>query len=71
MAKRKKKHQKERVLEPLVRPGEPIKTPVKAPANATAKWPGSGQSSLPAMDLGRGRSAASAWQPWPPFMGAL
>jgi hypothetical protein len=29
MAKRKKKHQKERVLEPLVKPGEPIKVPVK------------------------------------------
>jgi hypothetical protein len=33
MAKRKKKHQKERVLEPLVKPGEPIrKVPVKVPA---------------------------------------
>jgi hypothetical protein len=31
MAKRKKKHQKERVLEPLVKPGQPIKVPEKAP----------------------------------------
>jgi hypothetical protein len=37
MAKRKKKHQTERVLEPLVKPGEPIREastrePVKLPA---------------------------------------
>jgi hypothetical protein len=32
MAKRKKKHQKERVLEPLVEPGQPIEVPDKAPA---------------------------------------
>ncbi len=31
MAKRKKKHQKERVLEPLVKPGQPIRDPEKAP----------------------------------------
>jgi hypothetical protein len=32
MAKRQRKHQKERVLEPLVKPGEPIrKAPVKVP----------------------------------------
>jgi hypothetical protein len=32
MAKRKKKHQKERVLEPLVEPGRPIEVPDKIPA---------------------------------------
>lgn len=37
MAKRKKKRQKERVLEPMVTPGKPIRTaptrtPVKVPA---------------------------------------
>jgi hypothetical protein len=31
MAKRKKKRQGERVLEPLFRPGEPIKAPSEAP----------------------------------------
>jgi hypothetical protein len=31
MAKRKKKHQKERVLEPLVEPGRPIEVPDKVP----------------------------------------
>jgi hypothetical protein len=36
MAKRKKKHQKERVLEPMVRPGEPIR---KAPARSPVKVP--------------------------------
>jgi hypothetical protein len=36
MAKRKKKHQKERILEPLVRPGEPIRDPIKVPANSYA-----------------------------------
>jgi len=30
MAKRKKKRQKERVLEPLVKPGQPIKAPDKS-----------------------------------------
>jgi hypothetical protein len=32
MAKRKKKRQTERVLEPLVKPGQPLKVPDKAPA---------------------------------------
>jgi hypothetical protein len=32
MAKRKKKRQKERVLEPLVKPGQPLRSPDKAPA---------------------------------------
>ena len=31
MAKRKKKRQKERVLEPLGEPGQPIKDPKKVP----------------------------------------
>jgi hypothetical protein len=37
MAKRKKKHQKEWVLEPLVKPGEPIKVPVKVTANCLVR----------------------------------
>jgi hypothetical protein len=36
MAKRKKKHQKERVLEPLVKSGEPIR---KVPARRPLKVP--------------------------------
>jgi hypothetical protein len=32
MAKRKKKRQTERVLEPLVKPGQPLKVPDKGPA---------------------------------------
>ena len=32
MAKRKKKRQTERGLEPLVKPGQPLKVPDKAPA---------------------------------------
>lgn len=32
MARRKKKHQKERVLEPMVCPGKPIKVPDKVKA---------------------------------------
>lgn len=31
MAKRKKKHQEERVIEPLVKPGEPLETPTREP----------------------------------------
>jgi hypothetical protein len=37
MARRNKKHQTERILEPLVKPGKPIKLPVKVPANAVRK----------------------------------
>jgi hypothetical protein len=37
MAKRKKKHQKERVLEPLVKPGKPIKeVPIREPIKLLA-----------------------------------
>ena len=35
MAKRKKKRQTERVLEPLVEPGRPIEVPDKVPARRT------------------------------------
>ncbi|MDQ3508939.1 MAG: hypothetical protein M3494_13145 [Actinomycetota bacterium] len=37
MAKRKKKHQTERVLEPIVKPGEPIKAPAEAPIKTPAR----------------------------------
>ncbi len=36
MAKRKKKHQTERVLEPIVKPGQPIKAPAETPI--TPAW---------------------------------
>lgn len=37
MAERKKKHQTERVLEPIVKPGEPIKAPAEAPIPIPAR----------------------------------
>lgn len=37
MAKRKKRRQVERVLEPLSRPGEPIKVPSKAPVKVPTR----------------------------------
>ena len=37
MARRKKKHQTERILEPLVKPGKPIKVmPIREPVKVRA-----------------------------------
>jgi hypothetical protein len=54
MAKRKKKRQTKRVLEPLVKPGQPLKVPDKAPAITPSRVVivGSRRTSLPAMVVG-------------------
>lgn len=47
MARRKRKRQKKRVLEPLVKPGKPIKPPVQVPVSPRAAYLGAIQEHAP------------------------